>query len=134
MFYGPHSTSSLDFERASIIYLVQNQIDNLKFKAWPCGEVINSLDKLHRDLRLRVAWDESRPERANLMGYAEFQRFSLTLRMYLLEAIIILESHRTSYWTGGWKSEWVDHYDIEHEATCILEQALIAANFTESYI
>ena len=134
MFHAPDSGPGLDAERACLIHLVQRQINNLKFKAWPCGEVISNLDKIHRDLRIRAAWDESKPERADLMGYAEFQRLSITLRLYILEAIILLESDRTSYWTGGWMSEWVNSYDIEHQGACTLEQALFAANSTEPYI
>ncbi|OQE36752.1 hypothetical protein PENCOP_c011G00430 [Penicillium coprophilum] len=123
----------LQAEYANIVRFVKTQIETLTYKAWRRREVIEKLDSLCRDLVSQAACDERKP-RNHLLGYSQFQRFSMTLRLCLPEAILVLTSDWTSYQTSSQTFDWMREDGIEYTAACILKKALAAAQSTDWYI
>ncbi|KAJ5153666.1 uncharacterized protein N7500_009105 [Penicillium coprophilum] len=123
----------LEAEYTKIVRIVETQIETLTYKAWRRREVIEKLENLCRDLVSQAACDERKP-RNHLLGYAQFQRFSMTLRLCLPEAILVLTSDWTSYQISSRTFDWMREDDIEHTAACILKEALLAARSTDWYL
>lgn len=105
----------------------------LKFNAWSTGEVIQNLNNLQSKLQAQAVWGEKVPGRLGLGDYALSQRFVPILRLYIPEAVRILETDPTLFRVNWWDGNWVDTYAAEHRAICILEHALRAANPTKSF-
>ncbi|CAG8902682.1 unnamed protein product [Penicillium egyptiacum] len=127
--FGP----SLEADYTNIVQIVETQIETLTYKAWRRPEVIEQLERLCRDLVFRATCDE-RKLRSHLLGYSQFQRFSMTLRLCLPEAILVLKSDWTSYQINNRTFDWMREDDIEYWAACILRDALLAAQSTDWYL
>ncbi|KAJ5817364.1 hypothetical protein N7447_009597 [Penicillium robsamsonii] len=127
--FGP----GLEAEYTNIVRVVQTQIETLTYKAWRRREVIEKLECLCRELVFQAACDERKP-RSHLLGYAQFQRFSMTLRLCLPEALLVLTSDWTSYQISNRAFDWMREDDIEYTAVCILKEALLAAQSTDWYL
>lgn len=127
--FGP----GLEADYTNIVQIVETQIETLTYKAWRRHEVIENLERLCRDLVFQARCDECKP-RSHLLGYAQFQRFSMTLRLCLPEAILVLRSDWTSYQINNWTFDWMGENDIEHSAACSLKEALLAAQSTGWYL
>ncbi|CAG8048227.1 unnamed protein product [Penicillium nalgiovense] len=127
--FGP----DLEADYTNIVQIVETQIETLTYKAWRRHEVIENLERLCRDLVFQARCDERKP-RSHLRGYAQFQRFSMTLRLCLPEAILVLKSDWTSYQINNRTFDWMREDDIEYSTACILREALLAAQSTEWYL
>ncbi|KAJ5371645.1 hypothetical protein N7517_003651 [Penicillium concentricum] len=127
--FGP----GLEAEYTNIVRVVEAQIETLTYKAWRRSEVIEKLESLCRDLVFQATCDERKP-RSHLLGYAQFQRFSMTLRLCLPEAILVLTSDWTSYQISNRTFDWMGLDEIEYTAACILKEALLAAQSTDWYL
>ncbi|CAG8047073.1 unnamed protein product [Penicillium nalgiovense] len=127
--FGP----DLEADYTNIVQIVETQIETLTYKAWRRHEVIENLEGLCRDLVFQARCDERKP-RSHLPGYAQFQRFSMTLRLCLPEAILVLKSDWTSYQINNRTFDWMREDDIEYSTACILREALLAARSTEWYL
>jgi hypothetical protein len=123
----------LEADYANIVQIVETQIETLRYKARRRCEVIENLESLCHDLVFQARCDEPKP-RSHLLGYAQFQRFSMTLRLCLPEAILVLKSDWTSYQINNRTFDWMREDDIEYTAACILKEALLAAQSTEWYL
>lgn len=127
--FGP----TLEADYTKIVQIVETQIETLTYKAWRRHEVIEKLDALCRELVLQATCDERRP-RSHLLGYTQFQRLSMTLRLRLPEAILILQSDWTSYKISNRAFDWKKEDVIEHKAVCFLKETLVAAQSTDWYL
>lgn len=127
--FGP----ALEAEYTKIVQIVETQIETLTYKAWRRHKVIEELEALCRELVFQAACDERQP-RSHLLGYAQFQRFCMTLRLYLPEAIIVLESDWTSYEINNRTFDWEREEVIEYTTACILKETLVAAQATDWYL
>ncbi|KXG52010.1 uncharacterized protein PGRI_082940 [Penicillium griseofulvum] len=127
--FGP----GLEAEYTNIVQIVEAQIEILTYKVWRRREVIENLENLCRELVFQAACDERKP-RNHLLGYAQFQRFCMTLRLCLPEVILVLESDWTSYQIGSRIFDWMREDDIEYTAVCILKETLLAAQSTDWYL
>ncbi|KAJ5463752.1 hypothetical protein N7475_008696 [Penicillium sp. IBT 31633x] len=125
--------SVLQAEYTDIVRIVEKQIDVLTYKVWRRHEAIENLENLCNKLTTQAACDEHKP-RSHLAGYAQFQRFSMTLRLWIPEAILILECDWTSYEIDDRTFDWEREDEIEDSAVYILKQALTDAQSTEWYI
>lgn len=132
--YILNSDLGCGLDRLAILQTVQKQIDLLKFTAWSSQEVIESLNKLYHHLQVQAAWENIRHEKLGFVNFAAVQRCCLILRLYIPDAICILQSDPTLHRSNGWDGRWVDTYAIEDQAICILERALQAANPSRSFI
>ncbi|KAF7520491.1 hypothetical protein PCG10_009136 [Penicillium crustosum] len=127
--FGP----ALEAEYTKIVQIVETQIETLTYKAWRRHKVIEELEALCRELVFQATCDERQP-RSHLLGYAQFQRFCMTLRLYLPEAIIVLESDWTSYEINNRTFDWEREDVIEYTTACILKETLVAAQATDWYL
>ncbi|KAI2674452.1 hypothetical protein DTO013E5_5642 [Penicillium roqueforti] len=127
--FGP----GLEVDYTNIVQTVETQIETLTYKAWRRHEVIEKLESLCRELAFQATCDERKP-RSHLLGYAQFQRFSMTLRLYLPEAILVLTSDWTSYQISSRAFDWVREDEMEYTAACVLKEALLAAQSTDWYL
>ncbi|KAF3020809.1 hypothetical protein E8E15_006028 [Penicillium rubens] len=127
--FGP----GLQADYTNIVQIVETQIETLTYKARRRHEVIGNLETLCRDLVFQARCDERKP-RSHLLGYAQFQRFSMTLRLCLPEAILVLGGDWTSYQINNRTFDWMREDDIEYSAACILKEALLAAQSSEWYL
>ncbi|KGO42719.1 hypothetical protein PEX1_038600 [Penicillium expansum] len=123
----------LNADYIKIVQIVETHIETLTYKVWRRREVIDQLETLCRELVFQATCDECKP-RSHLLGYAQFQRFSMTLRLCLPEAILVLESDGTSYQVSNRAFRWMREDVIEHRAACILKEALTAAQSTDWYL
>ncbi|KAJ5521044.1 hypothetical protein N7463_001497 [Penicillium fimorum] len=133
MFPIPVFGPGLEAEYTNIVHVVETQIETLTYKAWRRREVIEKLESLCREPVFQAACDEQKPH-SYLLRYAQFQRFSMTLRLCLPEAVPVLTSDWTSYQTSNWTFDWMREDDIEYTAACILKEALLAAQSTDWYL
>ncbi|KAJ5189974.1 hypothetical protein N7491_007984 [Penicillium cf. griseofulvum] len=127
--FGP----GLEMEYTNIVRIVEAQIKTLTYKVWQRREVTENLESLCRKLAFQAACDERKP-RNHLLGYAQFQRFSMTLRLCLPEVILVFESDWTSYQISNRTFDWMREDDIEYTAACILKETLLAAQSTDWYL
>ncbi|KAJ6127829.1 hypothetical protein N7471_009046 [Penicillium samsonianum] len=127
--FGP----GLEADYTKIVQIVGTQIDTLTYKAWRHQEVIEKLESLCHDLVFQATCDE-RKSRSHLLGYAQFRRFSMTLRLWLPEAILVLRSDWTSRQISNRTFDWMRENVIEYRATCILKEALLAVQSTDWYL
>ncbi|KAJ5125011.1 uncharacterized protein N7515_008836 [Penicillium bovifimosum] len=128
-----HLDPILEAEYANIVRIVETQIEILTFKAWRRHEVIENLDMLCHHLAIQAAIDERKP-RNWLAGHALFQRFCMTLRLCVPEAIVTLQSYGTTYEVDDDLFDWEDEEELERDAVDILKDALRDAQSTEWYI
>ncbi|KAG0154483.1 hypothetical protein Pdw03_5120 [Penicillium digitatum] len=129
----PVHGSDLEADYIKIIQIVEKQVDTLTYKVWRRREVIDQLEALCRELIFQATADERKP-RSHLPGYAQFQRVSMTLRLFLPEAILILKSDGTSYQVSNRAFRWVREDVVEYRAACVLKEAMIAAQATDWYL
>ncbi|KAJ5593666.1 hypothetical protein N7537_010570 [Penicillium hordei] len=127
--FGP----GLEADYTKIVQIVETQIETLTYKVWRRHEVIEKLEALCRELVFQATCDE-RKSRSHLLGYAQFQRFCMTLRLCLPEAILVLESDWTSYEISSRAFDWEREDVIEYTAACILKETLVAAQSTDWYL
>lgn len=127
--FGP----GLEADYTKIVQVVETQIETLTYKVWRRQEVIEKLESLCRELVFQATCDERKP-RSHLLGYAQFQRFSVTLRLWLPEAILVLRSDWTNRQISNRTFDWMREDVIEYRATCILKEALLAAQSTDWYL
>ena len=123
-----------DSDPTTVFQIVQDQINMLKFTAWSTREVIHTLNQLHYQLKTRATWCETSPEQLRMVGHASYKRWVVVLRLYIPEAVRILECDATLFRENWWNGNWVDTYATEHRAICVLEYALRAASPTKSFI
>jgi hypothetical protein len=128
-----HFDPTLEAEYTKIVRIVQTQIETLTFKVWRRCEVIENLEMLCHYLAVQTASDQRKPRRY-LAGHAQFQRFCMTLRLYVPEAIVALQSYGTTYEIDDDIFEWTDEEEVERDAVVVLKDALRDAQSTEWYI
>ncbi|KAJ5781282.1 hypothetical protein N7457_006442 [Penicillium paradoxum] len=110
----------LEAEYTEILGIVETQIEILRSTERRRHEVIETLEKLCRDLVAHAALEDFRP-RSHLIGYAHFRLFCLTLRHWLPEAIMILESYGTSHQVDNERFRWVSEGEIKYRAKTLLD-------------